>query len=102
MDIKKLPKIDLHCHLDGSLRLDLIQKYVERPVTWEMLSAPEDCRSLTEYLEKFDLPLQCMQDEAGLTESEYSFVRDESLIMKLLENAAKTAFDPEAGIAALK
>ena len=29
--------------MDGSLRLDLIQKYVERPVTWEMLSAPEDC-----------------------------------------------------------
>ena len=22
MDIKKLPKIELHCHLDGSLRIE--------------------------------------------------------------------------------
>lgn len=76
MNIKELKKIDLHCHLDGSLRQNLIQKYADRIVTPEMLTAPENCSSLTEYLEKFDLPLQCLQEEAGLAEGAYTFAED--------------------------
>lgn len=76
MDIKNLEKIDLHCHLDGSLRRSMIQKYTDEIVTAEMVTAPEDCKSLTEYLEKFELPLRCLQDEAGLEEGAYTFAED--------------------------
>lgn len=76
MNIQQLPKIDLHCHLDGSLTKALIEKYVDQLVTPEMLTVSEDCRSLTEYLEKFELPLQCLQSETGLEDGAYSFVEE--------------------------
>ena len=63
MDIERLPKLDLHCHLDGSLTKAMIERYLGKEVAGEALTVSQDCRSLTEYLEKFDLPLQCLQDE---------------------------------------
>ena len=68
MDIEQLPKLDLHCHLDGSLTKAMIERHLGKEVTKEALTVSQDCRSLTEYLEKFDLPLQCLQDEKGLEE----------------------------------
>lgn len=76
MNIQQLPKIDLHCHLDGSLTKAMIERYVDQVVTQEMLTVSEDCRSLTEYLEKFELPLRCLQNEAGLEDGAYSFVEE--------------------------
>lgn len=76
MNIQQLPKIDLHCHLDGSLTKAMIEKYVDQIVTPEMLTVSEDCQSLTEYLEKFDLPLRCLQNEEGLEDGAYSFVEE--------------------------
>lgn len=76
MYIEKIPKIDLHCHLDGSLTRTMIEKHLGRTVAEKELSVPENCRSLTEYLEKFDLPLQCLQDEEGLEEGAYTFLRE--------------------------
>ena len=52
----KLPKIELHCHLDGSLSQEFIERRLGRHVWKEELSVSDDCRSLNEYLEKFDLP----------------------------------------------
>lgn len=48
MDIQQLPKIDLHCHLDGSLTKALIERCLNQSVTPEMLTVSEDCQSLTE------------------------------------------------------
>lgn len=76
MNIEQLPKIDLHCHLDGSLTKTMIERHLGRTVPEEMLTVSEDCRSLTEYLEKFDLPVQCLQDAEGLEEGAYTFVEE--------------------------
>ena len=40
-----------------------------------LLQAEPDCRSLTEYLEKFDLPLQVLQTEQALTLAVYRLVK---------------------------
>ena len=69
-----MPKIELHCHLDGSMSLPLIQKLLQQEKQEspgleqlrEQLVAPMDCHSLAQYLEKFKLPLQCLQTKEGL------------------------------------
>ena len=59
-DILKLPKLDLHCHLDGSLSKTFLENALGRTFTMEELSVSMDCNSLVEYLEKFDIPLEAM------------------------------------------
>ena len=61
--LKELSKIELHCHLDGSLSRSFIEKRLGRTVRPEELSVSENCTSLNEYLEKFDLPGRCIMDE---------------------------------------
>ncbi len=68
-ELKKLPKLELHCHLDGSLSREFIGNRLGRLVEEKELRVSEDCGSLSEYLEKFVLPIACLQDEAGLTEA---------------------------------
>lgn len=74
-ELKKLPKIELHCHLDGSLSKNFLEKRLGRKVEEEEIHVSDDCRSLQEYLEKFDLPGQCIQDEEGLREAGYDVLR---------------------------
>lgn len=69
--IQKLPKIELHCHLDGSLSKKFIQKRLGRTVADEELCVSDDCTSLAEYLEKFELPAECIRDEEGLEGAGY-------------------------------
>ncbi|MDO5336164.1 MAG: adenosine deaminase [Eubacteriales bacterium] len=71
---QKLPGIDLHCHLDGSLSVQCVSRLLGREVAGEELWAKEDCKSLAEYLEKFDLPLQCLQTEEGLRAASEDFL----------------------------
>lgn len=77
-ELKILPKIELHCHLDGSLSREFIQKRLGRTVTQEELSVSDDCTSLAEYLEKFALPGQCLMDEEGLEGAGYDVLRSMS------------------------
>lgn len=65
-EIKKMPKIELHCHLDGSLSQAYLEGRLNRHVSREEMSVSDDCRSLQEYLEKFGLPCSCLMDEEGL------------------------------------
>ena len=67
--LKELPKIELHCHLDGSLSRPFIEKRLGRTVRPEELSVSENCTSLNEYLEKFALPGSVMQTEEALKEA---------------------------------
>ena len=76
-------RIELHCHLDGSLNIDFVQSHlasqginINRKELEEKLKVRPDCTSLTEYLEKFDLPLQCLQTKEGLEQAAYEFVMD--------------------------
>ena len=50
-ELTALPKVELHCHLDGSLSRGFIEKRLGREVSQSELSVSEDCRSLNEYLE---------------------------------------------------
>ncbi len=65
-NLKDLPKIDLHCHLDGSLSKSFIEHCLKRNVSALELTAPSDCASLAEYLTKFDLPISCIQTRENL------------------------------------
>ena len=51
-EIFTLPKIELHCHLDGSLSREFLQTRLGRVVSEEELSVTQDCKSLAEYLKK--------------------------------------------------
>ena len=48
--IIKLPKVELHCHLDGSLPMGIIRELLGRDVKKEELQVRDDCRNLAEYL----------------------------------------------------
>ncbi|MDD3220168.1 MAG: adenosine deaminase [Lachnospiraceae bacterium] len=74
--IASLPKVDLHCHLDGSLPVQMVQSMLGKQITPQNLQVSADCRNLAEYLEKFDLPLQCMQTAEGLRRSAMEFLLD--------------------------
>ncbi|WP_461812933.1 adenosine deaminase [Faecalimonas sp.] len=71
-----IPRIELHCHLDGSLPVQIVSELLGREVKQEEMQVSEDCRNLAEYLEKFDLPLQCLQTEAGLKRASKAFLLD--------------------------
>lgn len=80
--MKNTPKIELHCHLDGSLSLELTQKLLKArgeeyslEELRELLQAPEDCESLSEYLRRFDLPNQVLQQPQELREAAYDLGR---------------------------
>ena len=68
-----MPKIELHCHLDGSMSVELTKKLLSdmgeeytKEELQEALTAPMDCPSLADYLKRFDLPLRCLQTKEGL------------------------------------
>lgn len=78
--------IDLHLHLDGSLVPALLLKLakeegVRLPAQSAQelvpfLTAPKTCGSLNEYLEKFSLPVSCMQSETTLAEAAEGLVQE--------------------------
>src|SRR5262245_32530460 len=84
--MEKLPKTDLHCHLDGSLRLrtilDLAEKQkVKLPARDEdglkkLIYPGEECRSLEDYLKAFDITLAVLQTEESLYRAAYELGED--------------------------
>ena len=42
-ELKQLPKVELHCHLDGSLSREFIEKRLGRQVSQEELTVSDDC-----------------------------------------------------------
>jgi len=84
--IEKLPKTDLHVHLDGSLRLSTILDLaragrIELPaMEAEPLAAAmnlgKNCGSLVEYLKAFDVTLRVMQTAGALTRIAYELAED--------------------------
>lgn len=74
--IRELPKLELHCHLDGSLTQKSIEEIMKRPVALSELQVEPDCRNLAEYLQKFDLPIQCLQTREGIKKASKEFLLD--------------------------
>ena len=77
INIKKMPKVELHCHLDGSMPLALVRKLSgDKMLTNDDLQVTDDCESLAKYLEKFTIPCQCLQSKEGLKEASYALLED--------------------------
>jgi adenosine deaminase len=84
--IEKLPKTDLHVHLDGSLRLDTVLDLArtqgvklpteDREGLFRLLYAGDVCNSLDDYLKAFDITLSVMQTEDSLERSAYELAED--------------------------
>jgi len=84
--IKKLPKTDLHVHLDGSVRiqtiLDLAKKYkVKLPANTaeelkKIVCCGNECVSLEEYLRGFHITNQVLQSTEALYQVAYELAED--------------------------
>ncbi len=84
--LQKLPKTDLHVHLDGSLRLDTVldlarkQKVKlpteDREELFRMIYAGDVCNSLDDYLKAFDITLSVLQTEEGLERAAFELAED--------------------------
>lgn len=86
MKKSKIPHIELHCHLDGSLRVSTIiniakKENIELPsldvddIT-SRVTAPTTCDSLETYLESFDIPIKVMQSKESLKRVAYELYED--------------------------
>ncbi|MFE8596131.1 adenosine deaminase [Archangium violaceum] len=81
-----LPKTDLHCHLDGSMRLKTIlelgeQQKVKLPADTEdglakAIHMGEVCKNLEDYLVAFDVTLSVLQTAESLYRSAYELAVD--------------------------
>lgn len=66
--INKIPKVDLHLHLDGSLDVKKIKekyKMTDEDITDKFI-ADDKCNNLNDYLKKFDYPLSILQTKEEL------------------------------------
>lgn len=73
-----MKKIELHLHLDGSVNIDYVSKKLGKK-TEEVKSemeVDETCSSLTDYLQKFKLPISIMQSKESLEEISYELVEE--------------------------
>ena len=59
-----MKKIELHLHLDGSLNIAYACRLMGRDVTEELVSIHD--KSLSEYLEKFELPIKLLQTKEDI------------------------------------
>lgn len=86
---QRLPKTDLHVHLDGSLRLETILDLAEKggielpsrdpDELRRFMNLGANCGSLVEYLKAFDVTLRVMQTEEALFRTAFELAEDAAL-----------------------
>ena len=85
LDIRRLPKLDLHVHLDGSLRMETVVELAEAlprdrrlPPSIDVRGAvtpPRRC-TLETYLESFAVTVAVLQDALALERAAYELCED--------------------------
>ena len=101
-DLQRLPKTDLHVHLDGSLRIPTIldlaeQQKVKLPADTPeglrpFVEVGEDCKSLVEYLRAFDVTLSVMQTYESLVRTSFELAEDAAQAVVGLVGDGEVAF----------
>jgi len=82
LELSALPKIELHCHLDGCVRLETDAELAQEVglvlpgSARECLVVPEECADLGDYLRRFDITLQLMQRPDHLVRIAREYVED--------------------------
>lgn len=85
ISFNNLPKIELHCHLDGSVRPStLLELAIEEGLTDKRtledfknyICVPQSCESLVAYLECFKIPIGIMQTKEQLHRVAYELMED--------------------------
>ena len=84
--LQRLPKVELHCHLDGSLRIPTIldlakQDKVILPTSnsdklSKLLVIGKTRGSLEDYIKRFNITLSVMQTPAALRRTTYELIED--------------------------
>lgn len=79
-------KVDLHLHLDGSLNVNTMfelakqKNLVDKKMPWDefekLCRVSDECKSLNDFLARFELPIKLMQDKVSLTRFAYDLVKD--------------------------
>lgn len=66
--LRKIPKIELHLHLDGAMSIGLACKLsgLTFGEVFDKMVAPCKCHNLSEYLTKFEFPISLMQTKENL------------------------------------
>ncbi len=71
--LREIPKVELHVHLDGSVRYETLKEF--KNIAKEDVMR-NNCKNLEEYLTKFNLPIEIMQSKEMLTRVAKELVED--------------------------
>lgn len=78
METRNIKKVELHVHLDGSVRPSTLSelKGISESEAKSLLVAKDKCLDLNEYLTKFDLPIEFIQTKDELIRISKELVED--------------------------
>jgi adenosine deaminase len=83
--LRQLPKAELHCHLDGSLRAETLLElarenriHLPKQTAEELASfmRVDDAQNLEDYLRRFDVTISVLQSEEALERVAYELAED--------------------------